>query len=535
MQKTCSQCSSGFEISERFSAWLEKASPRFGEVKCLIPSPTLCPQCRQQRRLVWRNERTLYSRNCDQCKKSIIAAYPPDARFPVYCYTCWWSDENDATKHGKEFDFSRSFFEQFSALVAKIPRLNLSNSKNENSEYTNYTNSSKDCYLIFGNTEAEKCMYSWRVHNSLKCIDCAQMSHCRYCYSCVDCDNCYELFYSQNCQNCNSSSYLYNCRGLSDCFMCCNLFNKQYCIFNEQYTKEEYEKKVKELMADRVSAEKMFREFILKFPRKALQNINCENSRGDYLLNTRNCEDVFTAKECQDCQNVYLAEKAVDCVDCDIVGWPAEMCYECTSTCAGATSNYFSSLCWGSNSIFYCDSSFYCQNLFGCVGVKKKQYCILNKQYTKEEYEKLVPRIVEHMKTRGEWGEFFPVALSPFAYNETIAQEHYPLSEDEAHKNGFPWSSYQAPKIDAKEAVHCEVTGKPFRLVPAELEFYQQFGIPLPTKHPDVRHKERMALRNPKKIFQRNCMKCKKEILTSYAPEKSEIVYCEECYLKETY
>jgi hypothetical protein len=44
-----------------------------------------------------------------------------------------------------------------------------------------------------------------------------------------------------------------------------------------------------------------------------------------------------------------------------------------------------------------------------------KEYCILNKQYTKEEYEILVPKIIEHMKTfpsphgrgaRGEGGEW---------------------------------------------------------------------------------------------------------------------------------
>jgi len=27
----------------------------------------------------------------------------------------------------------------------------------------------------------------------------------------------------------------------------------------------------------------------------------------------------------------------------------------------------------------------------------------------------------------GEWGEFFHPSLSPFGYNETVAQEYYPL------------------------------------------------------------------------------------------------------------
>jgi hypothetical protein len=55
----------------------------------------------------------------------------------------------------------------------------------------------------------------------------------------------------------------------------------------------------------------------------------------------------------------------------------------------------------------------------------------LNRQYTKEEYELLVPKIIEKMMSDGEWGEFFPAILSPFGYNETVAQEYFPLTREE--------------------------------------------------------------------------------------------------------
>ena len=35
------------------------------------------------------------------------------------------------------------------------------------------------------------------------------------------------------------------------------------------------------------------------------------------------------------------------------------------------------------------------------------------------------------MKSTGEWGEFFPHEMSPFGYNETVAQEYFPMTEDE--------------------------------------------------------------------------------------------------------
>ena len=66
----------------------------------------------------------------------------------------------------------------------------------------------------------------------------------------------------------------------------------------------------------------------------------------------------------------------------------------------------------------------------------------MNKQYTKEEYEELVPKIIEHMKTpltnpllggegMSERGEFFPMHSSHYAYNETIAQDFFPLTKEQ--------------------------------------------------------------------------------------------------------
>ena len=86
-----------------------------------------------------------------------------------------------------------------------------------------------------------------------------------------------------------------------------------------------------------------------------------------------------------------------------------------------------------------------------------------------------------------------------------------------------------------KHILTCEITGKPYKIIPQELKFYREMNLPIPRKCPDQRHKERMALRNPRKLWSRKCKKCGKEMQTTYAPERQEIVYCEECYLKEIY
>jgi hypothetical protein len=72
------------------------------------------------------------------------------------------------------------------------------------------------------------------------------------------------------------------------------------------------------------------------------------------------------------------------------------------------------------------------KDCFGCVGLKNKQYCIFNKQYTKEAYIETVQRLIEHMQTLGEWGRFSPQEHAPFSYNESVAQTYFPLDASQA-------------------------------------------------------------------------------------------------------
>lgn len=133
----------------------------------------------------------------------------------------------------------------------------------------------------------------------------------------------------------------------------------------------------------------------------------------------------------------------------------------------------------------------------------------------KEEYETLVPKIIEYMKRTGEWGEFFPAKYSHFGYNQTMNMVKYPLTKVEALRQGFSWSDYETPfpqveKIIPAEklpdditkipddivnwAVRCEVTKRPFRITKAELEFYRRHNLPIPRKHPDIRYMERTKI-----------------------------------------
>jgi CxxC-x17-CxxC domain-containing protein len=185
------------------------------------------------------------------------------------------------------------------------------------------------------------------------------------------------------------------------------------------------------------------------------------------------------------------------------------------------------------------------------MSLKKHTYCILNQPYSKAEYQALVPRIVSHMRSTGEWGEFFPPSLSPFAYNETKASDWFPLTNAEILARGGRYRSEEssvAPNttlFDAaifelpisnvdnqilSGALTCQTSGKPFKIMPLELDFYRRKELRLPRKSPRVRHRERLSHLASRKLFQRFCESCGTEIRTSYSPEEREMVYCSQCY-----
>jgi hypothetical protein len=179
----------------------------------------------------------------------------------------------------------------------------------------------------------------------------------------------------------------------------------------------------------------------------------------------------------------------------------------------------------------------------------------LNREYPQKDYRHLTAQIIEEMRRDGTWGEFFPASLTPFAFNETMAKDWFPLTETEASRRGYRWKSGEEmpnvtkiiSAIDLPEqieeipddvlnwAIRCEITNRPYRIVKKELEFYRAMHLPLPHHHPEERHRMRLLRRHQRKLFTRPCMKCGKDMETTYAPERPETVYCEECYLKEVY
>jgi hypothetical protein len=196
--------------------------------------------------------------------------------------------------------------------------------------------------------------------------------------------------------------FLSDCRNCSNCFGCWNLRNKKYCIFNEQFSKEEYFKKLAPL---NLGSYKKLKEIQKQFEEK-LKNIihkfaninNSLNVSGNDIEYSHDCFNSFEIHKANNLKYVwrFLENGGSDCYDMMTATRP-ELCYECVG--AGASYNYkFGVAATDTSNSYYshtCVSG--CSYLFGCVGLRNKKYCILNKQYTKEEYEELIPKIIQHM------------------------------------------------------------------------------------------------------------------------------------------
>ncbi len=580
--KNCKHCNSHFEITDRDLEFYDKISPIFKDRKYSIPTPKLCPECREQRRLSFRNERNMYKRKCDATGKNIISIYSPDTKLRIYEQNFWWGDKWDAIKYWMDFDFSKWFFEQYELLTTKIPRINLYNQNSENSPYSNFESDEKNCYLTMWGHWNENCLYSTYCFKSKDCVDNYWLfgwNNCYECFFCYKLHKCFFLRYSRECSDCYLWHDLENC---SYCFWCVGLKNKKYYIFNKPYSKDEYFEKIAKLKSENEKdIRKSFEETYYKAPHKNLNISWAENCTWDDIFNSKNLINCFCAEEFEDAKNSSIIWMWKDCMDVFSIGL-LEMSYEFCSWWLNWYKNIFSQLCYWCRDVYYSSNCHYSKNLFWCEWLKNKEYCILNKQYTKQEYDELVPKIIEYMQSSWEWWEFFPSSISPFWYNETVAIEYFPLTKEKAKTKWFKWSDYEPPKPNVDKIIPAEklpydikdipddilnwaimptsqnnntvgnedirsyiitdeninplqAIQKPFRIIKQELDFYRKHNLPIPRKHPDQRHLERMKLKNPRKLFDRKCDKCKDNIKTTYAPDKKEIVYCEKCYNEVVY
>lgn len=566
--RACQNCKKDFIIDEADVSFYGKMN---------VPPPTFCPECRMIRRFHFRNERYLFRRPDTVSGKEIFSGFSPESPVRTLENSFWYSTGWDAFENGRAYDFSRPFFEQFRELLADAPLPARSVYNLLNSDYCNEASEVKNCYLCFNVDFAENSSYLRKCNRIKDSLDCYECTDDQLCYEGVMVDKSYQTYFSIDCESCVNVWFSKGLRGCTNCFGSVNLKNKSYYFFNEPCTKEEYEKNVSAYVLDSFSAitelKKKTRDFWSGFPVKYNHTLRTQHCTGERVFDSKNVIDSYSVSQGENlryCQDIQPT--AANSYDYSVWGSGSENIYECMTCGLGSFNLKFCFNCWGEAAdLEYCVYTLSSKNCFGCVGLYKKEYCIFNMQYTKEEYFTLRQEIIAQMNMHPymdqngriyRYGEFFPHEVSPTAYNESIAQDFFPLTKEAAEEKGYIWREMKqkeyektmkaselpdrlsdTPESIVSEIIECASCARAYRIIPNELGFYRQIGVSLPRLCMDCRFLGRFAFMNPPMLWHRSCMctdlnhvhvgPCPNEFETSYSPERPDIVYCESCYQGE--
>jgi hypothetical protein len=402
-------------------------------------------------------------------------------------------------------------------------------------------------------------MYSnWAV-DTKNSVDTLIATNSDFCYEGVypkNCYNCNFVYFSNDCFDCN---FIYDCRNCSSCFGCVNLRNKKYCIWNKEYSKEEYFEKIKEYnLGNKIELEFLknkFKEFILNLPVRATRNEHSKNISGNYIIDSNNCFNSAWSFNCENIKNTDFVLNIRDSFDVS-VAYGVESLYFTSGVGVNCSNVYFS---FFGRELQYCEYSINCKNCqycFLCIGLENSKYCILNKQCSEEDYFKLLDRIKAKMLEDGEYGEFFPLSMSPFPYNASLSNIMYPIAKEKVLELGGWWYDEKINLLEGIKLIKTneieigidnitddilnvgiisEGNGKPFKIVKDEFEFYKKKDISIPITTPYERIIERFKYTNNFKVFKDKCFNCGIEILSSYATSEGYKPYCDDCYKKEIY
>ncbi len=557
--RNCQNCKLDFIIEPDDFAFYGKMN---------VPAPTFCPECRRQRRFSWRNYVNYYKSTCALTGNSVISLYPPDSGITVYTPKLWHSDKWNALDYGRDYDFSKSFFEQYVDLIKKVPKPAMDTDDgllSTNCMYTNDFAMGKDCYLVVKAWKLENVMYSFYVVNSKDLVDVhTSFGKDEGNYETVNTEHCYQCKYVYDSRSCSDCSFCFDCRNCSNCFMCTGLRGKSYCFKNEEVGKERYEEIMKEYALHTYSgmerAKTEFKPIMQNHPRKAVRMVSCVDCSGDLLTNCHNCKDSFLMLSSENCRFDNYADGARDSYDTD-AGGGSELAYE--SDLPAFSSNIIGSYsAWNCQNVAYVSQTYRSKNCFGCCGLKDAQYCILNKQYSKEEYFEMVEKIKKQMhdlpyqdskKNHYTYGDYLPTELSYFPYLDTEAQELYPLNNEEIELAGFkskfthkdvsvtetieaknlPDSIFDVTDDILEQIILSKSSTKKYKITEQELLFYRKYKIPLPRESFFERHSRRHKIASSFRIYNRKSDKSGIDIISSYPPNTPEIVWSNDEYKAE--
>ncbi len=592
-RRTCTRTWQNFPIFQKEIQLLDKISPIIGSKKYQISLPKLSPIARQIKRLIRRNERKFYKFINKEWKQEITTISPE--RWYIIISQSDFLEYNHL-QYGRQY--SGNFFDDIGQLFNSMPYPSKLTNNMENSDYCNQETDAKNCYLNAWGHGNQNSLYSTYSLNGIWIVDSYRVMKSEQVYQSINIHNSQKIFFSSEIYNSYNVFFSRDNKWCQNILFGFWLHNVSYIYKNKKITKEEWEKKYL-FYKDKMSSYKWllevmkeYNKFISKFPVKWINNVNCENVFWIHeLINGKNIILSSTWEESQDVMYANIFAMIDDSIDVESF-WRWKKSYNIASSIQIINCIVWSHMIENVESSIYAYSVRNSSFLLWCVWLQYKEYCILNTQYDKESWEKNTVKIIKDLQSQNKFWDFFDPAYSPFPYNDSVAYDYFPIKkiiidwkEDIINADGiwtvtilnpnifisdavldFWWEEKVNIKRRTKEnninipdglkqilardlsdtiydihdtildqVILCEITGRPFRIVWLELEFYRKHGLPIPRKHPDVRHQERMKIRQGRQLHLRHCDKCNIEMLSVYPEDYKWKVYCETCYNKEIY
>ena len=499
-----------------------------------LPTPLISPEEAIRRKLAFVSSGKFYRRTCDKSAEIIESVYPQNTQFPVYKASIWWSREFDATEYGREFSFDKMFVEQMLELWRVVPRPSFISTNYDSCNYVHYVDGATSCSHLLLCSDVINCHYGHFLNKCRNCWDSYHLTSCDGCYECIHCESCLKLVYSEYCMNCVDSYFLSNCRNCRNCIFCSNIDGGEFMIRNKKVSKDEYYGFLSRLELNNRSefetAISNFNSHVSTHPLPYLVGDIVGKNTGNYLWN---CKDCHSSYDCHNCSKVFHCESMIDATEClDGVGYGRNSKMLAQFALLGdRAENIRNSVdCWNNvSNLDYCSHCEDSNNLFACVGLRKKSFCIFNKQYSENEYLTLRKRIIDHLKYHKHWGHFFTPGFCGLAYNVSAAQVFMPLSRAPAKLMGFRWDDEQEnvgaadllleansgsglvlqavpEEINQLEALAdksifvCEISAEAIEFSPQEIALYKEFNIAPPRRAAFQRHLDRISRMNRKRV-----------------------------------
>ena len=297
-----------------------------------------------------------------------------------------------------------TFFAELQRIINLIPKEPTRVFNSQDCQYCNYTYHSDNLYFGFDMANSQDCIYIFDSYMAVNCVDADYIVECEESYDCVDLFQSSSCSHSFNCDHCRDTSWSWDCSNCHDVFGCVHLANKSFCIFNRQLTESEYRAKVK--IYQQWPQQKIIDQLRIIYttlPVRQLFADNNENSPyGNNLFFNKNVYLSFDAAHDENCGYLYDSFYNKNCYDMTYASRYNEYSYQVVESDANNESCFIvnSSNCQNSFYLFNCKNV---KNSFGCAGLRNRQYCILNRQLTKEQYEIILPKIKEEL-TKTDWG-----------------------------------------------------------------------------------------------------------------------------------